>query len=247
MFDTIHTRFYGCHIEEAQGSVQENRDYIRKEGRWLNDKKKETNLIDTFEESGPVPEEKTKKESQSEAIVSCIKEGLSNAEIIDSFPSAYKSIHHLDLVRQTFQAEHYKNTFRNITCTYIYGETRTGKTRFVMELYGYTNVYRVTDYAHPFDNYDGQPVLFFDEFRSSLPIADMLKYLDGYPLILPARYSNRVACYEKVYIVSNIPLKKQYEECQRYEPETFRAFEKRINSNFHFEKEESQGDVIESK
>ena len=66
-----------------------------------------------------------------------------------------------------------------------------------MELYGYENVYHVTNYDHPFDDYRGQNVILFDEFRSSLPVADMLKYLDGYPLMLPCRYSNKVACYTK--------------------------------------------------
>ncbi len=38
-----------------------------------------------------------------------------------------------------------------------------------------------------------EPVLCLDEFRSSLLIGDMLDYLDGYPLALPARYANRQA------------------------------------------------------
>ena len=50
MFDTLHGKFYGAHIEQANGSNRENRDYVRKEGKWLNDAKHETNLADTFEE-----------------------------------------------------------------------------------------------------------------------------------------------------------------------------------------------------
>ena len=34
----------------------------------------------------------------------------------------------------------------------------------------------------------------------------MLNYLDIYPLYLPARYTDRVACYHHVYITSNAPL-----------------------------------------
>lgn len=58
----------------------------------------------------------------------------------------------------------------------------------------------------------------------------MLNYLDGYPISLPARYANRVACYEAVYIVSNIDLKKQYSIVQISEPETWHAFLRRIHS-----------------
>ncbi len=38
----------------------------------------------------------------------------------------------------------------------------------------------------------------------------MLNYLDGYPLKLEARYSDKTACYTKLYIISNISLEEQY-------------------------------------
>lgn len=57
----------------------------------------------------------------------------------------------------------------------------------------------------------------------------MLKYLDGYPLMLPCRYSNKVACYTKVFLISNIPLSAQYPNVQLSEPETYCAFCRRIN------------------
>ena len=84
-----------------------------------------------------------------------------------------------------------------------------------MDRYGDGNVYRVTNYKHPFDGYKGEPVILFDEFRSSLPLPDMLNYLDVYPLMLPSRYADRVACYTRVFIVSNIPLEEQYQMCIR--------------------------------
>ena len=93
----------------------------------------------------------------------------------------------------------------------------------------FTTPYRVTNYDHPFDDYKGQDVILFEEFRSSLPIQDMLKYLDGYPLMLPCRYSNKAACFTKVYLVSNIPLSAQYPNVQVSDPETYRAFCRRIN------------------
>ena len=84
-----------------------------------------------------------------------------------------------------------------------------------MEQYGYSNVFRVTDYEHPFDGYKGQDVIVFEEFRSSLRIGDMLNYLDGYPVELRCRYSNKQACFTKVYIISNISLRDQYRDLQR--------------------------------
>lgn len=103
-----------------------------------------------------------------------------------------------------------------------------------MERYGYENVFRVTDYLHPFDNYKGQDVVVFEEFRSSLRIGDMLNYLDGYPLELPCRYANKYACFTKVYIISNLPLSQQYSQLQIENYESYRAFLRRISGVQHY-------------
>lgn len=229
LFSTLQQRFMGAHIEAAKGSHRENRDYIRKEGRWLDDAKHETNLPETFEESGALPIERDKRESISSEILSLIQSGSSNAEILVQYPSAMNRLQHIEAARQTLLEECYSNQWRDLEVTYLWGKTGVGKTRSIMEKYGYSRVYRVTNYDHPFDDYKGQDVILFEEFRSSLPIQDMLKYLDGYPLMLPCRYSNKAACFTKVYLVSNIPLSAQYPNVQVSEPETYRAFCRRIN------------------
>lgn len=229
LFSTLQQRFLGAHIEAAKGSHRENRDYICKEGRWLDDAKHETNLPETFEESGVLPIERDKRESISSEILSLIQSGSSNAEILVQYPSAMNRLQHVEAARQTLLEERYINQWRDLEVTYLWGKTGVGKTRSIMEKYGYSRVYRVTNYDHPFDDYKGQDVILFEEFRSSLPIQDMLKYLDGYPLMLPCRYSNKAACFTKVYLVSNIPLSAQYPNVQVSEPETYRAFCRRIN------------------
>lgn len=229
LFSTLQQRFLGAHIEAAKGSHRENRDYICKEGRWLDDAKHETNLPETFEESGALPIERDKRESISSEILSLIQSGSSNAEILVQYPSAMNRLQHVEAARQTLLEERYINQWRDLEVTYLWGKTGVGKTRSIMEKYGYSRVYRVTNYDHPFDDYKGQDVILFEEFRNSLPIQDMLKYLDGYPLMLPCRYSNKAACFTKVYLVSNIPLSAQYPNVQVSEPETYRAFCRRIN------------------
>lgn len=92
----------------------------------------------------------------------------------------------------------------------------------------------MTDYTHPFDSYAGEDVLLLDEYSSNFKIRDLLNYLDGYPLKLPARYSNRVACYTKVYIISNLCLTKQYPDEQNRSPETFAALLRRIQNVIHY-------------
>lgn len=233
MFETLHKRFYGAHIEQANGSHQENRDYVRKEGKWLEDAKHETNLADTFDEWGELPPDRSHKESQSERIMQMVRDGKSNAEILEEIPTAFSKLHFIEQARQTLIQDKYKDTWRSLNVTYLWGDTGAGKTRSVMETYGYSKVYQVTNYDHPFDSYIGQDVIIFEEFRSSLRIDDMLKYLDGYPLMLPCRYADKVACYTKVFIISNISLEQQYPNVQVDNPETWAAFRRRIHEVIH--------------
>jgi len=224
-FSAIKQRFYEAHIEPANGTSSQNRDYIRKEG--THSDKKETNLIDTFEEDGDLPAD-SKKQNVSEQIYNMIKDGKSNAEILEAFPQAYTRIPHIEKTRQTLLNEKAKDERRELEVYYIYGNTGTGKTRYVMDKYGYSNVCKIASYDHPFDHYNGQDVILFDEFRSSLRISDMLNYLDCYPLLLPCRYADKQALYTKVYIISNIPFNKQYEHVQQAEPATWLAFTRRF-------------------
>lgn len=239
MFDTVQKRFYGAHIEAVKGSNEDNYNYVRKIGEKYADKQ-ETNLSDTFEEFGTLPADRKAGNSLFAEIFEMIENGSSDYEILTTFPSALKSIESIRKTRQILEEEKVKNIFRHLTVYYYWGKTGTGKTRTIMEKHGYDNVYRVTNYEYPFDNYNGQKVILFDEFRSSLKIGDMLTYLDGYPIMLPCRYSNKVALFDTVYFATNIPIEEQYENVQTYEPETYKAFLRRIHEIKEIKKETAQ-------
>lgn len=236
-FGRVKKLFPTAHIDTSLGSASENRDYIRKEGKYLNSEKKETNIPETFEEYGKIPQEKSEKnKSISAEVFEMIENGFSDAEIIKAYPSYFTKINQIDTARQTLLSDKYKKEFRDLTVTYIWGDSRAGKTRYVLEKYGYDKVYKISNYEHPFDNYKGESVILFDEFRSGIPMTDMLQYLDGYPCRLSARYSDKTACYTEVYLVSNIPLDKQYPNKQIEESETYNAFINRITLCYKFER-----------
>ena len=228
-FSTVKNKFYGGHFEVAIGTCQQNRDYITKTGKWEKDKKKETNLVDTFEEYGEVPIERQGQRNDIHDLYDMIKQGYTNYEIMESEPGYMLHLDKIERARQIVKEEQYKQCFRKLKVKYIYGKTGVGKTRGIMEKYNYVDVFRVTDYKHPFDNYKGQQAIIFEEFRSSLKIQDMLNFLDGYPLELPCRYNNKIACFTDVYILTNIPLDQQYEDIQKNYKETWQAFLRRIN------------------
>lgn len=228
-FSTLKARFPEAHIESAHGSSAQNRDYITKSGKWEQDKKHGTHIPGTFKEWGDIPQEQQGKRNDLDYIYNMVKDGASDAEVLEAYPRALMFLGKLERVRQTIKSEQYATEFRHMDVTYIWGPTGTGKTRGVMEQYGYDKVCRVTDNEHPFERYNGENVIVFDEFRSSLKITDMLNYLDGYPLMLPCRYTNRQACYTTVYLISNIPLEEQYKNVQIDESETWAAFLRRIH------------------
>ena len=138
--------------------------------------------------------------------------------------------------RQAHLENKYKRVFRNMKVYYIYGSAGCGKTSYVFNKHGYDDVYRTTNYEFGWvDDYNGEKVLFLDEFRSSFKISEILDYLDGQPIRIRGRHYNRVACYDTVYIVSNIPLTEQYKNIQESEPKTWAAFMRRITAVYNFD------------
>lgn len=228
-FSTIQKHFEHAHIEIAHGTVRSNIEYIKKSGKWEDTDKAETRVEGTYEEWGTVPTQKGVRPDMEE-LVELIKAGYSNAEIIEQNNDYVLISDKIDRLRTMFLIDRYKDTRReNLEVIYISGATGTGKTRGVLDEHGDSNVFRVSDYDHPFDSYNCQNVLAFDEFRSQLRISDMLQYCDIYPIELPARYANKFACYETVYIISNWTLEEQYKEVQKQNPETWKAFLRRIH------------------
>lgn len=221
--------FEGCHLDFCNGTCQENRDYIYKCGKYEGSEKEDTRQEGMQFESGECPKEEKGKRNDLEELRDMILQGKSNADIYNENAQYMRFSGNIDRVRNDLLTDKYKNEWRDLEFTYIFGKTGKGKTRGVMEEYGYTNVYRITDYDHAWDNYNNQDVVSFEEFRSSLKIQDMLNYGDGYPLTLPSRYSNKVACYRKIFITTNIPLEEQYISVQEEHPETWQAFLRRIH------------------
>ncbi|WP_373229006.1 hypothetical protein [Cohnella sp.] len=219
-FSTLKNKFPIAHLEIAKGTSEQNRDYIFKSGKWENDKKHGTAIPGTQEEFGEMPIERPGARSDLADLYDLIKSGASNFEIMEQCPEYLLHTDRIERVRQIVKAEEYKNKFRELNVSYVWGKTGIGKTRSVMERYGFSNVYRITDYTHPWDGYAGEDVVIFDEFHSQLKITDMLNLLDGYPLSLPCRYSNKISCYTKIYIISNISFDQQYANIKIEQPAT---------------------------
>jgi len=228
-FQTMKNAVDSAHWDACKGSASQNRDYVFKAGKWEHSEKGTSKIPGTQTEWGEMPEERNCPKPELAFLYELIKSGLSNVQLLEQYPEYLFDTMHIDRIRLALKQEEYKNTWRNVEVVYINGKTALGKSRYVMESHGYENVFRVTDTRNPWDTYLSQDVVCFEEFSSSFQIQHMLNYLDGYPLKLPARYSDKVACYTKVYITSNIPLENQYPNIQEEQPDVWGAFLRRIS------------------
>lgn len=237
-FNTIKNRFPTAHIDKAQGSVKENRDYLRKEGKWTGTSKEKTNLIDTFKEIGEIPNPHNENNPEIAEILEEIKEGKSTYEIIENHPKYTFRSRDIDILRQTYLTNYYRTKLRTINTIYIHTKAEVNAVKIIYNIYSAENICRITYYRKngiDFDSYSDQKVIIFDGFASQVPLGAMVRYLDGMPTMLPARFNDRIACYNTVIIVSYQELESQYLTDREYENDLYNIFLSRIDAAIRFD------------
>ena len=223
-------KLFPAHMERARGTAQQNRDYITKSGKWANTDKAETVIEGSFKEGGTLPEEHSLNGGCVEAVVlDKIWNGSSNTEILADHPELFTQLRNIDYARQSYLEEQFRDKNRDVLVTYVTGPTGVGKSYNLMNDKDLGDKLWVTDYAHPWDFYLNQSTIILEEFHSSLKIGEMLNVCDIFPLVLRARYTNKIAMFDKVFIVSNLGLMEQYKNIQEEQPNVFQAFLRRIH------------------
>lgn len=224
-FQTLRNRFPKGHFEPRRGSKRQAYEYVTKDdSRVIGEDacRIETGTIDLKEQQG----KRTDLSVYHEAIM---EDGLSAQEVLRVYPSAYRYSSSLEALQNARDQEKFSTQMRDVNVTYLSGPPGVGKTRYVYDNFDAADVYRISDYEHPFDNYAGQGVLVLDEFDSQIGFDLMMNVLDRYPLELPARYRNKWAAYTKVLIISNLPLGDQYSEVYWQQRTRWQALRRRIH------------------
>ncbi len=211
-----------AHIESRKGTVEQAIKYCSKPETRLDGPYFFGDKIDTDTKKG----ERTDLQKLRDKV---LIDGLSFDEILmeDESGSAARYTQYL---RSLIRARDKRKTasFRRLSVMYLYGPAGVGKSRWALENNADKTVYRVSDYSHPFDAYDGEEVLILDEFDGSMPFTLLLNVLDGYSMELPARYENKYARYTSVVIISNRRLGDLYTYLIEDSPERLRALYRRI-------------------
>lgn len=197
--------FNDAHIEMRKGTVQDCVDYCSKEetrvdGPWRGGE------IDLKDRQG--------SRSDLAELRQQIMDGATVSEVLlnDDACKAARYTRYLSELATARDRVKYGRQLRDITVHYLWGDPGVGKTKYIYGNNPIESIYRVTDYRHPWDEYEGQSVLVLDEFDSQFSWDQLLVFLDRYPVMLPARYNNHVACFTTVWIISNEPLSEQYPE-----------------------------------
>lgn len=97
------------------------------------------------------------------------------------------------------------------TCTVYWGRTGTGKSRTVWEKAG-MDAYPKDPCSKFWDGYRGQDQVVIDEFRGTIGISHLLRWLDRYPVLVEVKGSSVVFKATKVWITSNLHPSMWYPE-----------------------------------
>lgn len=205
-FDTLKKVVPKGHWEPKWGTMQQALAYVtKKQTRVPGEKPLAKGEIKTSEQG---------KRSDLEELREVILLGsMSLDELIINHPLAASYTRMCQALIRARDAKKWKNELRiRLKVTVIFGETGTGKTRTLYQHHQFKDVCRVTHYGSgKFDHYSGHSVLAMDEFAGQIPIQELLTLCDIYPLELPARYEDKIAAYQHVYIISNTPPWDWYE------------------------------------
>lgn len=210
-WSSVQNAFKHAHIEESvNGSPQQCRNYIRKEGKFSAEKK-ETNFPDTFYEEGEIPDffisaDKTEMLQQIEEM---LDSGMRPSEILE------KSLvfrQYESLIRKHYFAKRFTETppLRDITVIWHLGASGSGKTFSYVKLceeHGADAVYYASDFSNGcsslLDTYEAEPYLYIDEVKpDSFKYGYLLQLLQGYRTPIHARYSNVYSLWKQIDISS---------------------------------------------
>ncbi len=153
-FTTLKNKFPMAHLECANGSSKENRDYILKCEKWEKDAKVETRVDGTFEEWGDIPNDTPLRFGDNQkhfgTLYRLIEEGLSDGEIIAYNPNYIPMISKFQLIRNAINEKSFSYDRRdNLEIHYIYGPYRWDKVKRIRDKFGDMDIYSISNYENP--------------------------------------------------------------------------------------------------
>lgn len=126
--------------------------------------------------------------------------------------------------------DHLRPVAMERTCNVFWGTTGTGKSRRAWEE-ATMDAYPKDPNSKFWDGYQGQDSVVVDEFRGTISISHLLRWLDRYPVIVEVKGSSVCLRASRIWITSNLDPRKWYPEADQ---ETVDALMRRLTVT-HFQ------------
>lgn len=185
-------------------NVQDAIDYCKKDNN------------DIYERGTPfVPdeEEKPRKSTQISLIYKDIFDNnLKKSQLIEKYQEKY-FIHEKQIISMYNHKLHMlsRSKTNKPQVHYIYGDTLTGKSSYVVEKFGMDKVYILSFSGNDkqmhqtwYDGYSGEECLLIEEYYHQMD-SNLLSLLDRYPMKLPIKGNFTYNCWDYVFFTSNYP------------------------------------------
>ncbi len=198
----------GMHFEGTKGSKSEAEDYISKSGKYSEKEKKEAGL--PWEEVIYVARHgvirgRQGQRSDIQNISALLAEGKTPREILETTFGYYR---YEAMIRSAYFDKRDRETppERQVKVYWHTGLSGSGKSYHRMELIkreGEDRIFYLSTFGSGmFDKYNGEPILWIEDFKGEIKFGDFLRYLDIYKCELPARFKNGKALWTEVHITS---------------------------------------------
>lgn len=239
-----------AHFEKRNGSPSQARTYCTR--FWLNKDlqkiKAEYTTVnpqtDKIEELGVMSRQGSRNDII--ALKNAIDSGLTEYELWESFPREYlKYSRHIRRVMylrdQKRVGDHQK-----MNVIVLHGDSRTGKTRWAKDKFGYQNVFspKWNGTKFWFDGYSGQKVLLLNEITGdNVPLPVLQDLLDNYITQQEVKGGFIVSNWDTIVITSNIHPEEWWNSYEKYNRKERKSMYNRITSTIEIG--ESDDDLSE--
>lgn len=200
----------GMHFEPTKGSKEQAEDYINKRGKF----KEKGEAVLYSDRHGEIKGAQGSRRD-IEVIEELISSGCTPGAIM-RMSMSYRRYE--KMIRDAYYDKRSLETsfLREIEVVWHVGESGSGKSFVANQIAqerGEDYMYFLSDYDNGcFDKYNGEPILFLDEYRGQFRYSSLLSYLHGYKVQVHARYSNVVSLWNEVHITSVKPPELVYEK-----------------------------------
>lgn len=225
----VHQYFPHAALQACQENLLSIVKYIKKDtsGYWytIHPEKINEKLPDAeadFWEWGNVPAEpstakkkdKEKADNLNAMIIASILEGQNDAEIMVNYPYAWRRPAELRKTRFALMSAKYRSVYRDMTVVFIQANMPPKQLHSLYPADHHT--YVINDYSHPWDSYCSEDTVVLLDYTGQFPWPELRRLMSGNYCTLPARFSDAVACYHTLIIVS--PLSpSDLQSCKTYE------------------------------